>query len=42
VQPSDADRPADENLRGDVLEALMLDALVPMTIDVQPGRASSP
>ncbi len=35
VQLPDADRRADEDLRGDVLEALMLDVSVPMTIDVQ-------
>ena len=35
VQLPDADRRADEDLRGDVMEALMLDASVPMTIDVQ-------
>jgi len=35
VQLSDADRRSDEDLRGDVLEALMLDVAVPMTIDVQ-------
>ena len=35
VQLSDADRRSDEDLRGDVLEALMLDVSVPMTIDVQ-------
>jgi len=35
VQLSDADRRDDEDLRGDVLEALMLDVSVPMTIDVK-------
>jgi len=30
-----ADRRADEDLRGDVLEALMLDTSVPMTVDAQ-------
>jgi osmotically-inducible protein OsmY len=35
VQLPDADRRADEDLRGDVLEALMLDVSVPMTIDVK-------
>ena len=35
VQLPDADRLADEDLRGDVQEALMLDVSVPMTIDVQ-------
>jgi osmotically-inducible protein OsmY len=34
VQLPDADRRADEDLRGDVLEALMLDVSVPMTIAV--------
>ena len=34
VQLPEADRRADEDLRGDVLEALMLDVSVPMTIDV--------
>ena len=35
VRLPDADRRADEDLRGDVLEALMLDVSVPMTIDVK-------
>ena len=35
VQLPDADRRDDEDLRGDVLEALMLDISVPMTIDVK-------
>jgi osmotically-inducible protein OsmY len=35
VQLPDADRRADEDLRGDVLEALMLAVSVPMTIDVK-------
>jgi osmotically-inducible protein OsmY len=35
VQLLDADRRADEDLRGDVLEALMLAVSVPMTIDVK-------
>src|SRR5262249_32354067 len=35
VQLPDADRRADEDLRGDVLEALMLDLSVPMTIEAQ-------
>jgi osmotically-inducible protein OsmY len=35
VRLPDADRRADEDLRGDVLEALMLDVSVPMTIDAQ-------
>src|SRR5215468_8201450 len=35
VQIPDADRRDDEDLRGDVLEALMLDVSVPMTIDAQ-------
>ena len=35
VQIPDADWRDDEDLRGDVLEALMLDASVPMTIDAQ-------
>jgi osmotically-inducible protein OsmY len=35
VQLADADRRADEDLRGDVLEALMLDVSVPMTVDAQ-------
>ena len=35
VQLPDADRRADEDLRGDVLEVLMLDVSVPMTIDVK-------
>jgi osmotically-inducible protein OsmY len=35
VQLPDADRRADEDLRGDVLEALMLDVSAPMTIDAQ-------
>jgi osmotically-inducible protein OsmY len=35
VQLTDADRRDDEDLRGDVLEALMLDVSVPMTIDAQ-------
>jgi len=35
VQLPDADRRADEDLRGDVLEALMLDLSVPVTIDAQ-------
>jgi osmotically-inducible protein OsmY len=35
VQLPDAGRRADEDLRGDVLEALMLDVPVPMTIDAQ-------
>ena len=33
VQVPDADRRDDEDLRGDVLEALMLDISVPMTVD---------
>ena len=35
VQIPDKDRRDDEDLRGDVLEALMLDVSVPMTVDVQ-------
>lgn len=35
VQIPDKDRRDDEDLRGDVLEALMLDASVPMTVDAQ-------
>jgi osmotically-inducible protein OsmY len=35
VQLPDADRRTGEDLRGDVLEALMLDISVPMTIEVQ-------
>jgi osmotically-inducible protein OsmY len=35
VQIPDKDRRDDEDLRGDVLEALMLDVLVPMTVDAQ-------
>ena len=35
VQLPDAERRDDEDLRGDVLEALMLDVSVPMTIEVQ-------
>ena len=35
VQIPDKDRRDDEDLRGDVLEALMLDVSVPMTIDAQ-------
>jgi osmotically-inducible protein OsmY len=35
VQVPDADRRADEDVRGDVLEALMLDVSVPMTVDAQ-------
>jgi osmotically-inducible protein OsmY len=35
VQIPDADRLGDEDLRGDVLEALMLDGSVPMTVDAQ-------
>src|SRR5215472_18073268 len=35
VQLPDADRRDDEDLRGDVLEALMLDVSVPMSIDAQ-------
>ncbi|HZC64482.1 MAG TPA: BON domain-containing protein [Streptosporangiaceae bacterium] len=35
VQLPDADRRPDEDLRGDVLEALMLAVSVPMTIDVK-------
>jgi osmotically-inducible protein OsmY len=35
VHVPDADRRDDEDLRGDVLEALMLDVSVPMTIDAQ-------
>ena len=35
MQLPDADRRADEDLRGDVLEALMLDVPVPMTIDAK-------
>ena len=35
VQIPDADRRDDEDLRGDVLEALMLDVSVPMTINAQ-------
>jgi osmotically-inducible protein OsmY len=35
VQISDKDRRDDEDLRGDVLEALMLDVSVPMTIDAR-------
>ena len=35
VQIPDKDRRDDEDLRGDVLEALMLDVSVPMTVDAQ-------
>jgi osmotically-inducible protein OsmY len=35
VQIPDRDRRDDEDLRGDVLEALMLDGSVPMTVDAQ-------
>jgi osmotically-inducible protein OsmY len=35
VQIPDADRRADEDLRGDVLEALMLDVSVPMSVDAR-------
>jgi osmotically-inducible protein OsmY len=35
VQLPDADRLCDEDLRGDVLAALMLDGSVPMTVDAQ-------
>src|SRR5215469_892672 len=35
VQLPDAERRDDEDLRGDVLEALMLDVSVPMTIEAQ-------
>ena len=35
VQIPDKDRRNDEDLRGDVLEALMLDVSVPMTVDAQ-------
>jgi osmotically-inducible protein OsmY len=35
VQIPDKDRRGDEDLRGDVLEALMLDVSVPMTVDAQ-------
>jgi osmotically-inducible protein OsmY len=35
VQPPDRDRRDDEDLRGDVLEALMLDVSVPMTVDAR-------
>ena len=35
VQIPDNDRRDDEDLRGDVLEALMLDVSVPMTVDTQ-------
>ena len=35
MQLPDADRRAGEDLRGDVLEALMLDVPVPMTIDAK-------
>jgi osmotically-inducible protein OsmY len=35
VQIPDKDRRDDEDLRGDVLEALMLDTSVPMTVDAQ-------
>jgi osmotically-inducible protein OsmY len=35
VQIPDEDRRDDEDLRGDVLEALMLDVSVPMTVDAQ-------
>ncbi len=35
VQVPDTDRRDDEDLRGDVLEALMLDGSVPMTVDAQ-------
>jgi len=42
VQLPDADRRADEDLRGDVLEALMLDLSVPVTIDAQARMAWSP
>jgi osmotically-inducible protein OsmY len=35
VQLADRDRRGDEDLRGDVLEALMLEGSVPMTVDAQ-------
>jgi len=35
VRPPDRDRRDDEDLRGDVLEALMLDGSVPMAVDAQ-------
>jgi osmotically-inducible protein OsmY len=35
VRIPDRDRRDDENLRGDVLEALMLESSVPMTVDAQ-------
>ena len=35
AQIPDADRRDDEDLRGDVLEALMLDVSVPMTVEVK-------
>lgn len=35
VQVPQADRRSDEDLRGDVLEALMLDVSVPMTVDAR-------
>jgi osmotically-inducible protein OsmY len=35
VQIPDKDRRNDEDLRGDVLEALMLDVSVPVTVDAQ-------
>jgi osmotically-inducible protein OsmY len=35
VQIPDVDRRGDEDLRGDVLEALMLESSVPMTVDAQ-------
>jgi osmotically-inducible protein OsmY len=35
VQIPDEDRRDDEDLRGDVLEALMLDVSIPMTVDAQ-------
>jgi BON domain len=36
------DKRADADLRGDVLQALMLDSLVPMTVDARSRTASSP
>ena len=39
VQIPDKDRRDDEDLRGDVLEAMMLDISVPMTIDAQARNA---
>jgi hypothetical protein len=42
VQIPDADRRDDDDLRGDVPEALMLDVSVPMTVERRPGTASSP